>query len=98
MNARDGRVMNTPAVIYIPAAQTNDREIFMSTDFLSLSMVTIIGLMAGTAIGLFIGYLAKTQRSRWADMTGREKAINIALVVICSVICIAALAWRFLLN
>ena len=61
-------------------------------------MVTIIGLMAGTAIGLFIGYLAKMQRSRWADMTGREKAINIALVVICSVICIAALAWRFLLN
>jgi heme/copper-type cytochrome/quinol oxidase subunit 2 len=70
----------------------------MSTDFLSLAMVTIIGLMAGTAIGLFIGYLAKMQRSRWADMTGREKAINIALVVICSVICIAALAWRFLLN
>jgi hypothetical protein len=70
----------------------------MSTDFLSLAMVTVIGLMAGTAIGLFIGYLAKMQRSHWADMTGREKAINITLIVICSVICIAALAWRFLLN
>jgi len=70
----------------------------MSTDFLSLAMVTILGLMAGTAIGLFIGYLAKTQRSCWADMTGREKAINIALVVICSAVCIAALAWHFLLN
>jgi NhaP-type Na+/H+ or K+/H+ antiporter len=90
--------MHTPAVIYISAAQTNDREIFMSTDFLSLAMVTIIGLMAGTAIGLFIGYLAKTQRSRWSDMTGREKAINIALIVTCSLICIAGLAWRFLLN
>jgi hypothetical protein len=54
--------------------------------------------MAGTAIGLFIGYLAKTQRSCWGDMTGREKAINIALVATCSLICIAALAWRFLLN
>jgi NhaP-type Na+/H+ or K+/H+ antiporter len=93
-----GEYLNTPAVIYIPAAQTNDREMFMSTDFLSLAMVTIIGLMAGTAIGLFIGYLAKTQRSRWSDMTGREKAINIALIVICSAICITGLAWRFLLN
>jgi hypothetical protein len=70
----------------------------MSTDFLSIAMVTVIGLMAGTAIGLFIGHLAKMQRSRWADMTGREKAITIALVVICSVICIAALTSRFLLN
>ena len=70
----------------------------MSTDFLSLAMVTIIGLMAGTAIGLFIGYLAKKQRSRWSDMTGREKRINITLIVICSLICIAALSWRFLLN
>jgi hypothetical protein len=70
----------------------------MITDFLSLAMVTVIGLMAGTAIGLFIGYLAKTQRSCWGDMTGREKAINIALVATCSLICIAALAWRFLLN
>jgi ABC-type sugar transport system permease subunit len=70
----------------------------MSTDFLSLAMVTVIGLMAGTAIGLFIGYLMKQQRSRWADMTGREKAVNIVLIVICSAICIAGLAWRFLLD
>jgi len=70
----------------------------MSTDFLSLAMVTILGLMAGTAIGLFIGYLMKQQRSTWGDMTGREKAINIALVVLCSLICIAGLAWRFLMN
>ncbi|MGA2162022.1 MAG: hypothetical protein ABSG28_07510 [Methanoregula sp.] len=70
----------------------------MSADFLSLAMVTVIGLLAGTAIGLFIGYLMKKQRSRWADMTGREKAINIALIVVCSAICIAGLAWRFFLN
>jgi len=70
----------------------------MYTDFLSVAMVTVIGLMAGTAIGLVIGYLVKTQRPLWGDMTGREKAINIALVVICSAICIAGLAWRFLLD
>jgi len=86
------------AVLYMQAAQTNDGEIGMNADFLSIGMVTVIGLMAGTAIGLFIGYLVKTQRSCWADMTGREKTINIALVVLCSAICIAGLAWRFLLN
>ncbi|MFA7694801.1 MAG: hypothetical protein WCX63_04625 [Methanoregula sp.] len=70
----------------------------MYTDFLSVAMVTVIGLMAGTAIGLVIGYLIKKQRPLWGDMTGREKTINIALVVICSAICIAGLAWRFLLD
>jgi NhaP-type Na+/H+ or K+/H+ antiporter len=80
------------------AAQTNDGEIGMYTDFLSIGMVTVIGLMAGTAIGLFIGYLAKLQKPCWVDMTGREKTLNIALVVVCSAICIAGLAWRFLLN
>jgi heme/copper-type cytochrome/quinol oxidase subunit 2 len=70
----------------------------MSTDFLSVAMVTVIGLMAGTAIGLVIGSLVKKQRSGWDDMTGREKAINIALIIVCSAICITGLAWRFLMN
>jgi len=70
----------------------------MITDFLSVAMVTVLGLMAGTAIGLVIGYLIQKQRPHWTEMTGREKAANIALVVICSVICIAGLAWRFLLD
>ena len=30
----------------------------MYTDFLSVGMVTVIGLIAGPAIGLFIGYLS----------------------------------------
>jgi hypothetical protein len=85
-------------VLYIPVTQTNDGEIGMIADFLSIGMVTVVGLMAGTAIGLFIGYLAKMQRPCWADMTGREKTINIALVILCSAPCIAGLAWRFLLN
>jgi hypothetical protein len=70
----------------------------MYTDFLSVGMVTVIGLMAGTAIGLFTGYLIRQQRARWGGMTRREKSINISLVIICSAICITGLAWRFLLN
>jgi len=70
----------------------------MYTDFLSVGMVTVIGLMAGTAIGLFIGYIAKVQKPCWAYMSGREKTLNIALVAGCSAICIAVLGWQFLLN
>lgn len=68
----------------------------MYTDFLSVSMVVVIGLMAGTAIGLVIGYLAGWQKPRWADMARREKTANILLVLACCAICIAGLAWRFL--
>lgn len=90
--------LSRPGVLYMPAAQTNDGEMGMYTDFLSVGMVTVIGLMAGTAIGIFIGYLAKLQRPSWADMTNREKKLNIVLVIACSAICITGLAWRFLLN
>lgn len=68
----------------------------MITDFLSVGMVVVIGLVAGTAIGLVIGYAAHLQRPCWSDMTTKEKAANIALVLACSAIIIAGLAWRFL--
>ena len=70
----------------------------MFTDVLSVGMVTVIGLMLGTVLGLFIGYLAKLQRPRWSDMTGREKMLNAVLVLCCSAVFIAALGWRFLLK
>jgi hypothetical protein len=54
--------------------------------------------MAGTAIGLVLGYLAGWQKPRWADMTRREKTKNILLVLACSALLIAGLAWRFLRN
>ncbi|MFA5331242.1 MAG: hypothetical protein WC342_02580 [Methanoregula sp.] len=69
----------------------------MITDFLSVGMVVVIGLMAGTAIGLVIGYAAHLQRPLWSDMTRKAKAANIALVLACSAVCIVGLAWRFLL-
>jgi hypothetical protein len=70
----------------------------MYTDFLSVAMVVVIGLMAGTATGLAIGYLAGWQRPHWPDMTRREKTKNAVLVIACSAIYIAGLTWRFLLN
>jgi len=70
----------------------------MYTDIISIGLVLTIGLMAGAAIGLVLGYLAGWQKPHWADMAGREKAKNILLVLLCSAIFIAGLAWRFLRN
>lgn len=65
----------------------------MITDTFAILMVISLGAMAGTAISLFFGFAFKTQKSEWSAMTGREKAINISLVIVCSAICIGGLAW-----
>jgi len=70
----------------------------MYVDFISTSMVIIIGLMAGTAIGLFIGYILHKQRPSWADMNAKERLTNLILVAICSLICIGGLAWVYIVK
>jgi len=56
-------------------------------------MVIALGTLAGTGIGLTIGFLAGRQGPEWHLMTASEKQINIALVLIFSVLCVAGLAW-----
>ena len=55
-------------------------------------MIIALGTLAGTMIGLLIGYAAQRQGHPWSLMTDREKMINIVLVLFFSVVCIAALA------
>lgn len=59
-------------------------------DFL---MVFALGALAGTGIGLIIGYLTGNQSHDWAAMSGKEKTTNILLILIFSFACIAVLAW-----
>jgi ABC-type lipoprotein release transport system permease subunit len=56
-------------------------------------MVIALGTLAGTILGLTIGYLARRQEPCWEDMSRKEKFINIALVLFFSIICTAGLAW-----
>ncbi len=65
----------------------------MITDMFAILMVISLGAMAGTAIGLFIGFALRKQKSEWSAMTSSEKSINISLIIVCSVVCIAGLAW-----
>jgi hypothetical protein len=43
-----------------------------------------------------LGFITGNQRPEWSAMSPREKKINVVLVVVFSVICIAGLAWYFL--
>jgi NADH:ubiquinone oxidoreductase subunit 5 (subunit L)/multisubunit Na+/H+ antiporter MnhA subunit len=52
-----------------------------------------LGALAGTGIGLFIGFVTKQQKSEWSAMTRKQKTINIGLVLFFSAVCITGLAW-----
>ena len=56
-------------------------------------MVVALGTLAGTILGLLIGFMARRQQPLWGYMSRKEKLINIALVIFFSVICTAGLAW-----
>jgi len=56
-------------------------------------MVLALGSLAGTGIGLIIGFLAKKRRS-YAFLQFRDEiTLNLALVLACSAISISFLAW-----
>jgi hypothetical protein len=65
----------------------------MAADLLTILIVVSLGLFTGTGAGLIIGYCAKKQKPDWRDLSRTEVLTNLALVVICSGICIAGLAW-----
>ncbi len=64
----------------------------MTADLLTVLIIVTLGAFFGTVLGLFIGYLAKTQQREWSAISRRERLINAALVLGCSALCIAGLA------
>jgi ABC-type phosphate/phosphonate transport system permease subunit len=60
-------------------------------------MVVALGTLAGTILGLLIGFMARRQQPLWGDMSRKERLINIALVLFFSIICTAGLAWYSLI-
>lgn len=65
----------------------------MTVDVLSVLIVVSLGVFVGTCVGLLLGYLARKQQKEWGAMSPREKQVNIALVLACSAIAVAGLAW-----
>jgi len=60
-------------------------------------MMMALGTLAGTGIGLFIGFIAKKQKTEWSEMTWKEHTITIGLVCVSCCICIAGLGYYYLI-
>ena len=58
----------------------------MSADAFEILMVVVLGVLAGTGIGLLIGFAAGNQKSEWTAMTRKEQALTIiSLLIFCSI-------------
>ena len=67
----------------------------MYADTFEILMMVAFGTLAGTGIGLVIGFLAKKQKSEWSAMSRKEHTINIVLVIMFCVVCIAGLGYYY---
>lgn len=65
----------------------------MTATLLDILMILALGVLAGTGTGLAIGFLAGKQTSGWAAMQKKDKLVNTVLVLLCSAIFMAGLAW-----
>lgn len=69
----------------------------MFANTFEILMMVALGTLAGTGIGLLIGFVAKKQKNEWSDMTRKEHVITIGLVCVFCGICIAGLGSYYLL-
>ena len=67
----------------------------MYADTFEILMMVAFGTLAGTGIGLVIGFIAKKQKSEWSAMSRKEHTINIVLVIMFCVVCIAGLGYYY---
>ena len=67
----------------------------MYADTFTILMMVAFGTLAGMGIGLVIGFIGKKQKSEWSAMTWEEHTINIVLVIMFCVVCIAGLGYYY---
>jgi len=69
----------------------------MSVETFEILMMIAFGTLAGTGMGLVIGFVAKKQKSEWPAMTREERIINVVLVIVFCAVCTASLGFYYLL-
>ena len=69
----------------------------MSGNVFDIMMVIALGTLAGTGIGLIIGFFAGIQKREWSAMNRNQQIFQVALLILFCVICIAGLAYYFLI-
>lgn len=63
----------------------------MDLKIFDIFMVVALGSLAGTLMGIFIGYAAKKQKNAWSGMSRKDQTANGALIFFFSVLCCAGL-------
>jgi hypothetical protein len=69
----------------------------MSANVFDIMTVIALGTLAGTGIGLIIGFFAGIQKREWSAMNRDQQIFQLALLIFFCVICIAILAYYFLI-
>jgi len=69
----------------------------MDLNIFDIFMVVALGSLAGTLMGIFIGYAAKKQKNEWSCMSWKDQKTNGALIFFFSVLCCAGLGCYSLL-
>jgi NADH:ubiquinone oxidoreductase subunit 5 (subunit L)/multisubunit Na+/H+ antiporter MnhA subunit len=70
----------------------------MYANTFEILMMVALGALAGTGIGLLIGFVVKQQKNEWSAMTRKEHTLNIILVIVFCAICIAGLGFYYLIQ
>lgn len=65
----------------------------MTTTLLDFLMILSLGILAGTGIGLCIGFFTKKQKRDWTMMQIPDKLTTAVLILACSAIITAILGW-----
>jgi hypothetical protein len=65
----------------------------MTATLLDFLMILSLGVLAGSGSGLLIGFITGKQKNDWTLMQRKDKISNTLLILACSVIFIAVLAW-----
>jgi len=68
----------------------------MYANTFEILMMVALGALAGTGIGLLIGFVGKKQKNEWSAMSRKEHTITIVLVIVFCAICIAGLGYYYL--
>ncbi|RPI40581.1 MAG: hypothetical protein EHM53_01340 [Methanoregulaceae archaeon] len=65
----------------------------MTATLLDILMILSLGILAGTAAGLVIGFVARKQNRDRAAMQKKDMMTNVLLILACSAMFSAGLAW-----
>jgi len=65
----------------------------MTTTLLDFLMIVSLGILAGTGIGLCIGFFTNKQKRDWTMMQIHDKLTTAVLILVCSAIITAILGW-----